>query len=216
MMTDSSPQPPPRPAVIRSPLERPDWRYVSGTGSDSLTAEDWAIADSQRKPFFAGRQAREALAFMEANRGAPTFGFQVNWVRHSLQSATMLYRAGAAEEMVVIGLLHDIGYTISNPTHGEFAAALMRPYVSDEHYWMLKYHQYFQGQHCLTHPSVDRGEHERFRGHPAFELTAHFVAHFDQNAEDPAYDSMPIEAFAPMVHRLFERPPNLAFPREMA
>jgi hypothetical protein len=57
------------------------------------------------------------------------------------------------------------------------------------------------------HPDVTVDERERFRGHPHFAATADFVARFDQNAVDPAIPILPVDAFAPMVHRLFARPP---------
>jgi hypothetical protein len=34
-----------------------------------------------------------------------------------------------------------------------------------------------------------------------------FCGKYDQEAFDPDYDTMPLEAFAPMVHRLFAREP---------
>ena len=53
---------------------------------------------------------------------------------------------------------------------------------------------------------MDRDAREAFRGHPHFEACAEFCAQYDQTAFDPAYDHAPLEFFAPMVHRLFERP----------
>ena len=47
---------------------------------------------------------------------------------------------------------------------------------------------------------------EEYRGHQAFEHTAQFCHLFDQNAFDPDYDTMPLEAFEPMVQRVMERP----------
>ena len=35
---------------------------------------------------------------------------------------------------------------------------------------------------------------------------AHFCDAWDQASFDPAYDTLPIEAFTPMLHRLFEKP----------
>ena len=55
---------------------------------------------------------------------------------------------------------------------------------------------------------------DQFRGHPHFEYTARFCARHDQNAFDPAYDTMPLEAFVPMVQRVMARPKNTIYMRQ--
>ncbi len=53
---------------------------------------------------------------------------------------------------------------------------------------------------------------EQFRAHPNFERTALFCARHDQNAFDPNYDTMPLEAFVPMVQRVMARPKRSILP----
>jgi len=125
-----------------------------------------------------------------------------------LQAATLAMQAGRDEEFVVVCLLHDIGFTCAGPSHGEFSAALLRPYISEQNRWVLEMHQLFGFPHMHDHPDVTIDEHERFRGHPHFAATADFVARFDQNAVDPTIPILPVAAFAPMVHRLFATPPR--------
>ncbi|MSP87386.1 MAG: phosphohydrolase [Alphaproteobacteria bacterium] len=193
----------------RSPLGDPTWRYVSATQLEDLRAPDWAIIDAQRPRFIKGRAARDALALLETQRDDPSFGYQTNMYRHCLESASRAWRDGADEEFIVICLLHDIGYTIANPTHGEFAAALLRPFTSEAHTWMLRHHQAFQAYHCHDLPGHDRMKREAYRGHPSFELTARFIERYDQNTTNPNYDTLPVQAFEPLVHRLFDREPRL-------
>jgi hypothetical protein len=45
-------------------------------------------------------------------------------------------------------------------------------------------------------------------GHPSFEYTAQFCHLYDQCAFDPDYGNMPLEAFEPMVHRMFSAVKN--------
>ena len=69
----------------------------------------------------------------------------------------------------------------------------------------------FRGLHFIG-PCVTVFGSARFKeGHPHYEAAADFVARFDQNAIDPTMPTYPIEAFAPMVHRLFARPPSKRF-----
>jgi hypothetical protein len=44
---------------------------------------------------------------------------------------------------------------------------------------------------------------KKFRGHADFEKTEEFCRLFDQVAFDPNFKSMPLEAFEPMLQRVF-------------
>jgi predicted HD phosphohydrolase len=71
----------------------------------------------------------------------------------------------------------------------------------------VQHHGIFQGYYYFHHCGGDRFARERFRGHPVFERTALFCERWDQNSFDPNYDTLPIDAFMPMVHRILARPP---------
>jgi predicted HD phosphohydrolase len=71
---------------------------------------------------------------------------------------------------------------------------------------MLQRHGIFQGYYFFHFFGADRDQREQFRGHPHFEYTAQFCHQFDQAAFDPNYDSMPLEAFEPMVRRVLAQP----------
>lgn len=47
---------------------------------------------------------------------------------------------------------------------------------------------------------------EPHRDHPAFDLTRRFCRDYDAPSFDPAYDSLPVEAFMPQIHEVFDRP----------
>ncbi len=193
----------------RSPLAQAGYRYVEHTALEPMRAPDWALLEPQRQEFMAGRQAKYALDLLASFEHEPSFGYQVNNFRHCLQSATLAMKSGRDEEFVAVCLLHDIGFTLAMPSHGEFSAALLRPFISERNHWMLKHHQYFQSFHCHEHPSGgDRLVRERFRGHPDFEYTAEFIATLDQNATDPAIESPKLDFYRPIVERLFAKPPK--------
>src|SRR6266851_3640734 len=126
---------------------------------------------------------------------------------HSLQTATRAFKDGADEEIVVCALLHDIGDLAAPQNHAEFAAAILRPYVSDENHGVVLLHEIFQGYHYFGQVGVDRNLRDRFRGHPSFPRAAEFCAKWDQAAFDKDYESMPLSAFEPMVRRIFAQQP---------
>ena len=195
-------------ADSRTPLHRPGWRYIEKLSLDAFSAPDWASLDGQRREYYADEQGRQVLRLLSASREDASFGYLVNNYRHSLQSATLAMRDGLDDEDVVVSLLHDVGFVACPDLHGEFAAALLGAYVSDRNLWMLRHHAAFQNVHCATAPAIDRDARERWRGHPHFEWTATFVAKYDQAAIDPDYDCAPLEAFEPMVRRIFARAPR--------
>jgi len=141
-------------------------------------------------------------------------GFAVDRLEHSLQSATLAYRDEMDEEYVVCALLHDIGDTLASMNHAELGATILKPFISEENHWMLQHHGIFQGYYFFHYLGLDRNMREQFRGHPSFERTAMFCARHDQNAFDPDYDTMPLEAFVPMLRRVMERPKRSIYMRE--
>ena len=154
---------------------------------------------------FNGGLANRVLAHLRMLKG-DCGGFSVDRLEHSLQSATLAYRDRMDEEYVVCALLHDMGDILASTNHAELAATILKPFVAEENHWMLQNHGIFQGYYFFHYLGLDRNMREQFRGHPNFERTALFCSRHDQNAFDPNYDTMPLEAFEPMVQRVMARP----------
>ena len=126
---------------------------------------------------------------------------------HSLQSATRAARDGQDEEMIVAALLHDIGDFHSPENHSEYAAAIIKPYVSASTHWVVLRHGLFQGYYYFHHFDMDRNKRDKFRGHPDYQRCIDFCGKYDQLAFDPNFDTMPLSEFEPMVRRVFAREP---------
>jgi predicted HD phosphohydrolase len=135
-----------------------------------------------------------------------TDGFATDQLTHCLQTATRAERAGADREVIVASLCHDIGKAVSVPNHPAIAAEILRPYVRDDVYWMVRTHQDFQGRHYYEHFGGDPDAREQYRGEPWFELTARFADDWDQTSFDPDYDTEPLEHFEPLVRETFASP----------
>jgi predicted HD phosphohydrolase len=135
-----------------------------------------------------------------------TDGFATDQLTHCLQTATRAERAGADPEVVVASLCHDIGKAISVPNHPAIAAEILKPYVRDEVYSMIRAHQDFQGRHYYQHFGGDPDAREQYRGQPWFDLAARFADEWDQISFDPDYDTEPLEHFEPLVNEVFAKP----------
>ena len=135
-----------------------------------------------------------------------TGGYAVDRLTHCLQTATRAHRGGEDEEYVVCALVHDIGDTLATANHSEMAAVLLEPFVSEENHWIVKHHGVFQGYYFFHHLGLDRNMRDRFRDHEWFRDCAEFCEKYDQNCFDPDYDTLPLEAFEPLVRKLFAAP----------
>jgi predicted HD phosphohydrolase len=134
-------------------------------------------------------------------------GYQIDRLQHSLQAATRAHRDGANEEMVVAALVHDIGDCLALYNHGEFAAAILRPYVSEATYWVVKHHGVFQTFYYAHHLGGDRNARDRYRENPHYQEAVDFCHQWDQCSFDPGYETLPLSFFEPMVRRIFSREP---------
>ena len=165
--------------------------------------EDYDLLARYEEDYAAGLPGRllDTLQALDQSFG----GYQVSRLEHSLQSATRAWRNNESEELIVAALLHDIGDVLAPYAHGEYAAAILRPYVSDKIYWIIKHHGVFQMVYYAHHYGEDRYARERFKEHPYYQDTIRFCELYDQNCFDPDYESQPLSFFAPMVARLFSR-----------
>jgi predicted HD phosphohydrolase len=176
------------------------------------TQEDW-LAIARHAMQFNQTLADRVLTHLKLLDG-DYGGFPIDRLSHCLQAATLAQRAGKDEEFIVAALLHDIGDTLASYNHPDIAAAILKPFVSEQMHWIVEHHGIFQGYYFFHHLGLDRDMREKFRGHPHFEATADFCAHFDQNAFDKAYDTMPLAAFEPMVQRVLSAPKRSVYLKE--
>lgn len=177
---------------------------VSFTQMAEGTQEDYALLDRLAEEHCSHLADRVlgALLALDGSYG----GYQVTRLEHSLQSATRAERDGRGEEYVAAALLHDIGDELAPFTHGEMAAAVLRPFVSEEIWWILKHHGIFQLYYYAHHLGGDRNARDRYRGHPFYDACAEFCELYDQRSFDPHYDSLPVEFFEPILRRVLAEP----------
>ncbi len=169
------------------------------------TFEDYQLLQEHEQAFISATADRvlEHLLSLENSMS----GYQVTRLEHALQCATRAWRDDAGEEMTVAALLHDIGDCLAPENHGELAAAILRPYVGEETYWVLKHHGIFQGYYFFHHIGGDRNARDQYRHSPHYQACVDFCEKWDQSAFDPDYESLPLDFFEPMVRRVFARQP---------
>ena len=187
---------------------------VSATFHDmsQSTQEDWNAIMTHNIPFSRGGGNRviEHLKLLDGDFG----GFAIDRLQHSLQTATRAHRDGRPEDYVVMALIHDIGDTLGAYNHPDIAAAIIKPFVSEELRWITEHHGIFQGYNFFHYIGLNRNMRDKFEGHEYYQATAEFIEKYDCPAFDPNYDTAPLEFFEPMLLRLFEFPKNSIYKRE--
>jgi len=134
-------------------------------------------------------------------------GYQISRLEHSLQSASRAYRDGRSVDYVIAALVHDIGDELAPYSHSEMAAAIIRPYVSEKLYWIVKTHGVFQMFYYGDQCGMDKNARDQFRENPWFDEAVEFCEQYDENCFDPAYKSEPLSFFRPMIQDVFTREP---------
>jgi predicted HD phosphohydrolase len=177
---------------------------VNFTQMQDGTREEYEFLDHLEDEYKAGLPDRilEALGKLEHSIS----GYRISRLEHSLQGATRAFRAGESEEMIIAVLLHDIGDELATYSHSEMAAAILRPFVSDRLYWIVKHHGVFQMYYYAHHCGGDRNSRDMYRDHPWYQDAVDFCHNYDQNCFDPEYDSEPLEFFKPIVRRVMSQP----------
>lgn len=178
---------------------------VTFTSMAEGTKEDYELLERLESDFAEGTADRVLTMLLDLSGSLS--GYQVDRLEHSLQCATRAHRDGADDEMVVAALLHDIGDLLAPYNHSEVAAAVLRPYVSERTYWIVRHHGLFQSYYYAHHSGGDRNARDAYRDHPWYQATVDFCHRWDQSSFDPDYESLPLEFFVPLVRRIFSRPP---------
>ncbi len=180
-------------------------KKVSFTEMKKGTKEDYLLLDKHEKDF-AKKTADRILKFL-SSLTETLVGYQVSRLEHSLQSATRALHAGESEEMIVAALLHDIGDELAPMNHSEYAASILKPYVSEKTHWIVEKHGEFQAYYYAHHLGGNRNKRDKYKGHKYFDACVNFCEKYDQCSFDPNYESYPLEKFEPMVRNIFARKP---------
>ena len=168
------------------------------------TREEYEFLDRMEDEYKAGLPDRilDSLRKLEHS----VSGYRVSRLEHCLQGATRASRAGESEEMIIAVLLHDIGDDLAIYSHSEMAAAVLRPFVPERIYWIVKHHGVFQMYYYAHHCGGDRNCRDIYKDHAWYQDAIDFCHNYDQNCFDPDYDSEPLEFFEPILRRVMSEP----------
>ena len=169
------------------------------------TKEDYLLLSKHEKKFIENTADR-IIKFM-SGLTKTLDGYKINRLEHSLQTATRALNDKADDEMIVAALLHDIGDELAPLNHSEYAAAILKPYVSKKTHWIIEKHGEFQMYYYAHHLGGNRYQRDKYKGHKYYEDTVNFCENWDQKSFDPNFKSLPLKEFEPIVKKIFSRKP---------
>jgi len=178
---------------------------VKFTEMKSGSKEDYLLLDKYEQEYIS-RTADRILKFM-SGLNSTLEGYKISRLEHSLQTATRAFNDNASEEMVVAALLHDIGDELAPLNHSEYAATILKPYVSEKTHWVVEKHGEFQMYYYAHHLGGNRNQREKYKDHKYYKNTLNFCENWDQASFDPDFKSLLLKDFDPIVRKIFSRKP---------
>ena len=124
------------------------------------TKEEYLLLDEYEQEYINGTADR-ILNFMKG-LNSTLEGYSTR-LEHSLQTATRAFKDNAEEEMVVAALLHDIGDELAPLNHSEYAAAVIKPYVSEKTHWIIEKHGEFQMYYYAHHLEKNKNQKKNIK-----------------------------------------------------
>ena len=180
-------------------------KKVSFTEMKNGTKDDYQLLEKLESQY--ERKTADRILDYLASQTTTLEGYQITRLEHSLQAATRAYKNEESEEMIVATLLHDLGDELAPMNHSQYAASVIKPYVSERTYWIILHHGLFQTYYSAEHLGGDKNAREKYKNAEHYQATIDFCEKYDQNSFDPKYKSFPLDFFKPFVKKIFSRKP---------
>ena len=180
-------------------------KTVNFTEMKNGTKEEYLMLDEHEQDYTKGTADR-IIKFMNG-LNSTLEGYKITRLEHSLQTATRAYKDKADEEMIVAALLHDLGDELAPLNHSEYAASVLKPFVSEKTHWIIEKHGEFQMYYYAHHLGKNQNQRDKYKDHKYYQAALDFCEKWDQASFNPDYKNMTLEEFTPIIKRIFSRKP---------
>ena len=179
--------------------------FVKFTKMIDGSQEDYLLLEKYEQEYINGTASR-ILNFM-SGLNSTLEGYKITRLEHSLQTSTRALNDKTSEDMIVAALLHDIGDELAPLNHAEYAASILKPYVSEKTHWIIEKHGEFQMYYYAHHIGKDRNLRDKYKDHKYYNDTLKFCEDWDQASFDPNFKSLSLKDFEPILRKIFSRKP---------
>ena len=138
--------------------------------------DDYLLLDKYEQEYINGTADR-IIKFI-SGLNSTLEGYKITRLEHSLQTATRALKDKASEEMIVAALLHDIGDELAPLNHSEYAASVLKPFVSEKTHWIIEKHGEFQMYYYAHHLGGNRNQRDKYKNHRYYEEALNFSRSF--------------------------------------
>jgi predicted HD phosphohydrolase len=171
--------------------------------------DDYLLLDRYEQEYINGTADR-IIKFM-SGLNSTLKGYKITRLEHSLQTATRALNDKASEEMIVAALLHDIGDELAPLNHSEYAASVLKPFVSEKTHWIIEKHGEFQMYYYAHHLGGNRNQRDKYKDHKYYEDALNFCEKWDQASFDPNFKSLKLQDFEVLIRNIFSRKPHASW-----
>ena len=171
--------------------------------------DDYLLLDRYEQEYI-NNTANRIIKFM-SGLNSTLEGYKITRLEHSLQAATRALNDKASEEMIVAALLHDIGDELAPLNHSEYAASVLKPFVSEKTHWIIEKHGEFQMYYYAHYLGGNRNQRDKYKDHKYYEDTLNFCEKWDQASFDPDFKSQKLKYFEPLIINIFSRKPHTSW-----
>ena len=171
--------------------------------------DDYLLLNKYEQEYI-DRTADRIIKFM-SGLNSTLEGYKITRLEHSLQTATRALNDKASEEMIVAALLHDIGDELAPLNHSEYAASVLKPFVSEKTHWIIEKHGEFQMYYYAHHLGGNRNQRDKYKDHKYYEDALNFCEKWDQASFDPDFKSQKLKYFEPLIINIFSRKPHTSW-----
>ena len=173
------------------------------------TKDDYLLLDKYEQEYINGT-ANRIIKFL-SGLNSTLEGYKITRLEHSLQTATRALNDKASEEMIVAALLHDIGDELAPLNHSEYAASVLKPFVSEKTHWIIEKHGEFQMYYYAHHLGGNRNQRDKYKDHKYYVDALNFCENWDQTSFDPNFKSLKLKYFEPLIIDIFSRKPHTSW-----
>lgn len=178
-----------------------DGLRTSAIRTDQTTTFDWLTMGISGVFFQAA--VPDVLLGLLRTLGGLRLGYPINLLDHSLQTASRARRAGASDDLVLAALFHHVGMTLSVEGYAELSAAIVRGYVSEDAYKIMRHHPEYAAAHFGAQSGEPTDLRARFASQPYHADAVRFADEWERVSYDPAYASLPLADFEPLIRERF-------------
>jgi predicted HD phosphohydrolase len=171
--------------------------------------EEYLLLDKYEQEYINGTADR-IIKFM-SGLNSTLEGYRITRLEHSLQAATRALNDKASEEMIVAALLHDIGDELAPLNHSEYAASVLKPFISEKTHWIIEKHGEFQMYYYAHHVGGNRNQRDKYKDHKYYKDALNFCEKWDQASFDPNFTSLKLKDFEPLIRNIFSRKPHTSW-----